>query len=137
MSSISANSSALREWVSGLEPLLELPADVDPNGVLEELGILGATPVSIDLTSVWDKTGLLEVFHRTLECGDWFGFNWDALEEVLYGSEDRSAPERVLVVTGFTVFHGRAPEDAGVFIDIVRNVAETSGSGLRGCVLIG
>jgi hypothetical protein len=127
----------VQDWLSGTDPLLELPAATDPDPVLGLLCAQGCTPRGLDLEGVSDKSGLLQALHRTLDLGDWFGFNWDALEEALYGPEDRSAPERVLVITGFTAFRSRAPEDATVFIDIVRSVAETPGSGLRGCVLIG
>jgi len=43
----------------------------------------------------------------------------------------------VLIVIGFQAFREHDPADAEVFLDILRTVAETSGSGLRGCVLIG
>ncbi|TVP82325.1 barstar family protein [Thioalkalivibrio sp.] len=132
-----ADPSVLRDWLSGPAPLLELPGDTNPDGVLEALCDQGFDARRVDLAGVSDKAGLLDALHRALALGDWFGFNWDALEEALYGPEDRSAPERVVVMTGFEAFRTQAPKDAGVVLDILRSVAETPGSGLRGCVLIG
>ena len=128
--------SVLRDWLSGTAPLLELPGDTDPDGVLEALRDQGIDARRVDLAGVSDKAGLLDALHRALEFGDWFGFNWDALEEALHGPEQAEAPERVLVCTGFAAFESRAPNDAEVFLDIARTVAATPGSGLRGCVLI-
>lgn len=127
----------LQDWLPGPNPLLELPADTDPDSVLEVLCAQGFAPLRVDLVDASDKAGLLDLLHRALDLGEWFGFNWDALEDALYGPEDRSAPVRVLIVTGFTAFRVRAPGDADVVIDIIRTVAENPGSGLRGCVLIG
>jgi hypothetical protein len=132
-----ADPAVLRDWLSGPAPLLELPGDTDPDWVLEALCAQGIDPRRVDLTGVSDKAGLLDALHRALELGDWFGFNWDALEEALYGPEDRSAPERVVVITGFDAFRTHAPQDAAIVLDILRSVAETPGSGLRGCVLVG
>jgi hypothetical protein len=135
--SSAADPAVLRDWLSGLAPLLELPGDTDPDWVLEALRDQGIDPRGVDLAGVSDKVGLLDALHRALELGDWFGFNWDALEEALYGPEDRSAPERVVVITGFEAFRTHAPKDAAMVLDILRGVAGTPGSGLRGCVLVG
>ncbi|MCA1790408.1 MAG: barstar family protein [Thioalkalivibrio sp.] len=132
-----ADATVLRDWLSGPAPLLELPGDTDTDWALEALCDQGIDSRRVDLAGVSDKAGLLDAFHRALELGDWFGFNWDALEEALYGPEDRNVPERVVVITGFEVFRTHAPTDAAMVLDILRSVAETPGSGLRGCVLLG
>jgi hypothetical protein len=132
-----ADPSTLLEWLSGSAPVLELPGDTDPDAVLETLRHHCLDAHRVDLAGVADKAALLEALHETLDFGDWFGFNWDALEDALFGPEDRKAPDRVLVVTGFRAFRKHDPADAEVFLDILRTVAEIPGSGLRGCVLIG
>ncbi|MFO8004611.1 barstar family protein [Thioalkalivibrio sp.] len=132
-----ADPSAPSDWLRGSAPLLELPGDTDRDGILRALREQGLDPRQVDLAGVTDKATLLAQFHRALELGDWFGFNWDALEEALYGPEDRDVPDRVLVITGFAAFRARAPRDAAVVLDILRSVAGTPGSGLRGGVLIG
>ena len=132
-----ADPSVLSDWLPGCEPLLELPGDSDPGEIARVLGDQGLDPRQVQLAGVTDKAALLVELHRALELGDWFGFNWDALEEALYGPEDRGVPDRVLVVTGFGAFRTHAPKDAGILLDILRSVAGTPGSGLRGGVLIG
>jgi hypothetical protein len=131
-----ADPSTLEGWLSGSDPLLELPGDTDTSAVLEALRHHGLDVHRVDLAGVVDKDTLLETLHRSLDFGDWFGFNWDALEEALFGPEDRAAPEWVLVVTGFRAFREHDPADADVLLDILRTVAETPGSCLHGCVLI-
>lgn len=132
-----AAPSTLADWLPGSDPLLELPGDTDSDGILCALRDQGLDPRRVDLDGVTDKATLLAELHRALELGDWFGFNWDALEEALYGPEDRGAPDRVVVITGFEAFRTHAPKDAAMVLDIVRSVAGTPGSGLRGCVLVG
>jgi hypothetical protein len=132
-----ADPSTLQDWLSGSAPVLELAADTDPDAVLEALHRHGLDAYRVDLAGVADKATLLEALHRALDYGDWFGFNWDALEDALFGPEDRTAPDRVLVVTGFRAFREHDLADAEVFLDILRTVADTPGSGLRGCVLLG
>ncbi|AHE99114.1 barnase inhibitor [Thioalkalivibrio paradoxus ARh 1] len=88
------------------------------------------------MAGVGDKAMLLQKLHQALGFGAWFGFNWDALEEALFDPEDRSGPERVLVVTGFQGFRERDPAAAEVFVEILCTVAGNPGSGLRGAVLV-
>lgn len=133
----SAAPDRLRAWLAGVEPSLELAADTEPGAVLQVLTDGGVDPRAVDLTSVFDKRGLLAELHGSLELGGWFGFNWDALEEGLYGPEDRTAPEQVLVLTGFQGFRSRDPEAARILLDILGAVAGTPESGFRGWVLIG
>jgi hypothetical protein len=133
----SAATDALRAWLSGVEPSLELPSDTESGAVLQALTDGGVDPREVDLTSVFDKGSLLAELQGSLELGGWFGFNWDALEEGLYGPEDRAAPERILVLTGFQGFRSRDPEAARILLDILGTVAGTPESGFRGWVLIG
>jgi hypothetical protein len=133
----SAETDALRAWLSGVEPSLALPPGTEPGAVLQALTDGGVDPREVDLTSVSDKMGLLAEFQASLELGGWFGCNWDALEEGLYGPEDRAALERVLVLTGFEGFRSRDPEAARILLDILSTVAGTPESGFRGWVWIG
>lgn len=132
-----SDPSTLEHWLSGAAPVLELPGDTDPEALLEALRYHCLDAHRVDLAGVADKATLLEALHHALDFGDWFGFNWDALEDALFGPEDRTAPDRVLVVTGFHTLREHDPDDAEVFLDILRTVAATPGSGLRGGVFIG
>lgn len=131
------NVTQLQEWLAAPAPLLFLPAGTPLSEVLAALRLRGLDARAVDLAAVADKAELLSAMHQTLALDDWFGFNWDALEDALYGPEDRTAPERVLVCGGFSGFRQRAPADAEILLDIVRTVAGKPGSGLRGCVMIG
>lgn len=128
--------SGIWEWLELPDPVLRLDAGTVIDEVVVVLEECGLDARTVEVQTLSGKAGLLEALHRTLELDEWFGFNWDALEEALHGPEATEAPERVLVCTGFGGFESRAPEDAEVFLDIVRTVASTPGSGLRGCVLI-
>ena len=129
--------SGIREWLESSDPVLRLGGDTLVDEMLVLLEERGFDARRVDVQDLSGKAELLEALHHALELDEWFGFNWDALEEALYGPEDRSAPERVVVITGFEVFRTHAPKDAGIVLDILRSVAGTRGSGLRGCVLIG
>jgi hypothetical protein len=133
----SGATDRLRAWLSGAEPSLELPPDTETGAVLQALTDGGVDPREVDLTHVIDKADLLAAFQGSLELGGWFGFNWDALEESLYGPEDRTAPQRVLVLNGLQGFRSRDPEAARILLDILGTVAGTPESGFRGWVLIG
>lgn len=128
--------SGLWEWLDNPDPVLALEDRASLAEVLAVLQDRGLDARTVDLGPFSGKAELLEALHRTLELDEWFGFNWDALEEALYAPGEDDVPERVLICTGFSQFRERAPADAEVFLDIVRTVASTPRSGLRGCVLI-
>lgn len=128
--------SGIWEWLESADPVLRPGGDMPVDEVLMVLEERGFDARLVELRDLSGKAELLEALHRALELDEWFGFNWDALEEALHGLDEAEAPERVLVCTGFDAFEARTPDDAEVFLDIARTVAATSGSGLRGCVLI-
>jgi hypothetical protein len=128
--------SGLWEWLESPEPVFELDDDASVAELLATLRERGLDARTVDLGPISGKAELLGALHRVLELDEWFGFNWDALEEALHGPDDQDSAGRVLVCVGFRQFESRAPRDAEIFIDIVRSVASTPKSGLRGCVLI-
>jgi RNAse (barnase) inhibitor barstar len=66
-----------------------------------------------------DKEKLLKNIARALEFPDWFGGNWDALEDCLTDLSWRDADGYVLV------FEAAKPGDQlGVLIDVLRTAAE-------------
>ena len=66
-----------------------------------------------------DKTRLLKDIAAALGFPDWFGHNWDALEDCLTDLSWRDAPGYVLL------FENPQPgDDLGVLIDILRSAAE-------------
>ena len=66
-----------------------------------------------------DKVALLHNMASALGFPDWFGHNWDALEDCLTDLSWRDAPGYVLLIEG-----PRPGDDLGVLIDILRSSAE-------------
>jgi hypothetical protein len=66
-----------------------------------------------------DKAALLHHMASALGFPDWFGHNWDALEDCLTDLSWRDAPGYVLLIES-----PRLGDDLGVLIDILRSSAE-------------
>jgi hypothetical protein len=66
-----------------------------------------------------DKAALLDNMASALGFPDWFGHNWDALEDCLTDLSWRDAPGTVLLIES-----PRAGDDLGVLVDILRSSAE-------------
>ena len=67
-----------------------------------------------------DKVQLLKNLAAALGFPDWFGHNWDALEDCLTDLSWREAPAHVLLIEG-----AKPGDDLGVLIDILRSSAES------------
>ncbi len=66
-----------------------------------------------------DKAQLLKNMASALGFPDWFGHNWDALEDCLTDLSWRDAPGTVLLIES-----PRPGDDLGVLVDILRSSAE-------------
>ena len=75
----------------------------------------------IPLHEVHDKQALLAAIARALDFPEWFGGNWDALEDCLTDLGWREAAGHVLVLEGA---QGLARDDFGVLIDVLSSTAE-------------
>jgi hypothetical protein len=73
----------------------------------------------VDLKAAATKDAMLERIAKALAFPDWFGGNWDALEDCLIDLSWREAEGHVLVFTG-------APpgDDLGVLIDVLASSAQ-------------
>jgi len=82
--------------------------------------ILEATRGSaLDVVRVDASGDAVQAIARALAFPDWFGGNWDALEDSLSDLSWRPAKGRVLILEGV------APgDDAGILIDVLRAAAE-------------
>jgi hypothetical protein len=83
--------------------------------VLNALGEAGVSAVKIVLAGAATKADVLQTIARTLEFPDWFGGNWDALEDCL------------TEVHGYLLFYGHqgvAADDLGVLLDVLESSAE-------------
>lgn len=79
----------------------------------------GFTCWRIDLAKVRDKSALLAVLARALEFPDWFGGNWDALQDCLGDLSWRTAPGYVIVLKHCQGFAERAREDFGTALEVL------------------
>jgi hypothetical protein len=102
--------------------------------VLAELRADGIEGVWVDRAPVFDKDTLLHALYQALQLPAWFGFNWDALQDALFGPEDPDAAPRMLVFRDFELMEERDPETARLFLEIVDTVAADPASTLAGIV---
>jgi hypothetical protein len=77
----------------------------------------GLSPVRVAFS---DKAQLLKNLALALGFPDWFGHNWDALEDCLTDLSWREAPAHVLLIDD-----AKPGDDLGVLIDILRSSAES------------
>ena len=75
----------------------------------------------IALQGASDKSALLRTIASALGFPDWFGENWDALEDCLTDLSWRGAGGHVLVLEGFQFL---ADDDIGLLIDVLASAAE-------------
>jgi RNAse (barnase) inhibitor barstar len=111
---------------------LPLPGPAEVEDLVGRLRADGLDAVWVDRAPVYDKVTLLHALYQALSLPGHFGFNWDALEDALFGPEDPESPPRLLVFRDFELLEEREPATARVFLDIVRTVADNPASTLAG-----
>jgi len=95
-------------------------ATVDPV-VLEVAREAELDVIAVSFTGVRDKESLMKTLAAALRFPDWFGANWDALEDCLSDLSWRDAPGWVLVLRDF----GALPrDDLGVLVEVLRSAAQ-------------
>ncbi|MBV9189028.1 MAG: barstar family protein [Betaproteobacteria bacterium] len=106
-----------------MSKLLERLSDPSRSGVYRtraEKDILEATRgAKLDVVSVDAKENLFDSLARALAFPDWFGRNWDALEDVLGDLSWRKGDGHVVIFRTFP-----AGEDFGILVDVLRITAE-------------
>jgi len=75
----------------------------------------------VELRGVEDKEALLGVLAQALGFPDWFGGNWDALEDCLCDLSWRPGAGHALVLCGL---ESLPPDDLGVLRDVLASAAE-------------
>ena len=103
--------------------------------MIEKLQSEGVHAVWVDRAPVFDRATLMHALYQALHWPAWFGFNWDAVEELLYADADGAAP-RALLFFDFGLLEQQDPASARTFLDIVDSVAADPASGLRGVVRV-
>lgn len=96
----------------------------------------GLDLVSISLAGITAKDALLERLAVALAFPDWFGGNWDALEDCLDDLSWRADMGRLLVIEGFEALQAAARDDFRVLLDLLADVAaHWSAQGRVFCVI--
>jgi RNAse (barnase) inhibitor barstar len=75
---------------------------------------------------------LLDEFARALEFPDYFGHNWDALEECLIGLEWLPAKGYIVLITDAAQVLSHDDSQYETFLEILRDAGEAWGSGQAG-----
>ena len=84
----------------------------------------GLKLVRVDLKGVHDKPGLLNAIAQALKFPDWFGGNWDALEDCLTDLSWDKARGYVVLLEHCAEIARRAPQDIAAAIEVFESVAE-------------
>jgi Barstar (barnase inhibitor) len=74
---------------------------------------------ALDVVAIEAATNLFDAMARALEFPDWFGGNWDALEDCLSDLAWRKGEGHVLLLRSYP-----AGDELGVLIDVLRSAAE-------------
>jgi hypothetical protein len=98
---------------------------------------LGWRCVVLDGSEVEDKAAFLEMCDEAFGLPDWFGMNWDALEECL-SDLDLAETEGVVVVwSSWGLLAEAEPKDFAVALDVLAGAVRSWASdGVRGGVLL-
>lgn len=106
-----------------MSKLLERLSDAGRSGVYrtrEETAIVDATRASkLDVVTVEAEKDLFENLARSLAFPDWFGRNWDALEDVLGDLSWRKGDGHVVLFRSYP-----SGEELGILLDVLRSTAE-------------
>lgn len=104
--------------------VIEADATLSSAKVVAALKQVGLQVVVIDRAPVYNKTTLLHALYQNTPFPGYFGFNWDALQDVLADfSWLKTQPAGiVLILKNSQRFKTQATEDWETFLDIVNEV---------------
>ena len=91
-------------------------------GLIDALEAAGAFASLVDRAPVFDKVTLLHALYQACRMPPYFGFNWDALKDMLRDFSWLEAKAYVLVFDDFALLNKRAPDIANTFTDVVKEV---------------
>ena len=93
--------------------------------------------VVLDGTDVQDKAAFLESCDEAFELPEWFGMNWDALQECLADLDHEGLPGVVVIWSEWGEFADAAPKDFAVALDVLTGaVREWASGGMHGGLLL-
>ena len=120
--------------------LKKLSGIVQSTGSLEQLELaadaLGWRCIALDGAEVMDKDAFLELCATAFGLPEWFGMNWDALDECL-AEIDLGTPGIVVLWSEWSEFAEAEPEDFAVAVDVLSSAARLwTSEGVRGGVVL-
>ena len=99
--------------------------DTSPSALEEAAAGLGRRCVVLDGTDVDDKVAFFRLCEQAFSLPDWFGHNWDALEECL---ADLDAGNGVVVLwSDWVLFADAEPDEYATALDVFADTARTLG----------
>ncbi len=84
----------------------------------------GLKLIRVSLKDVHDKQSLLDAIASALDFPEWFGRNWDALEDCLTDLSWKKARGYVLLFEHGAEFARRQPHELAMAIGVLESVAE-------------
>ena len=108
-----------------------LPLDTDEATLRAEARMHGYAFLCVDLSVIANRQDLLEAFAEDLNFPEYFGQNWDALEECLADLEWLPAKGYVLLLTAAEMILPEDEEDYATFLEVLSDAGEAWGSGME------
>lgn len=99
-------------------------APQDERALIAAVHKAGLTLLRLDVKGVRDKDGLLSAIAKALEFPEWFGRNWDALEECLTDLPGNDTRGFVLLIDHCADFVKHAPHEFDTAKEVFESVAE-------------
>lgn len=84
----------------------------------------GFDVATISLSGITGKRELLDRFAAALAFPEWFGANWDALQDCLSDLSWRDGRGQLLVIDGFEALQAASRDDCGVLLDVLAESAD-------------
>jgi len=99
-------------------------APADGEALMQAARKAGLKVVRVDLGAVADKPGLLAAIAAAMAFPDWFGGNWDAMEDCLTDLSWNRARGYVLLLEHCASLRKHAARDLATAVEIFESVAE-------------
>ena len=138
----------VKESIESKKAVIRIQTEVPADVVMTGFELDGYTAIIVDQAPVFNKFTLLHALYQSCSLPAYFGFNWDALNDVLVtlddGVEDAQsidAPQStdskeddeeeletsegvMLIFNDFGILEERAEDVASTFLDVVEEAAE-------------
>lgn len=116
-----SRDKAVDERLSAARSGVSRAPDASPRTLAAAAGL---DVVTISLSGVADKDALLERFAAALAFPDWFGGNWDALEDCLGDLSWREDRGHLLLIEDFESLASTSRDDFHILLDLLGDVAQ-------------